>query len=180
MPRFSLNQILFFLLFAAIFALACAYISQFIFGHQPCILCLYQRQPFFGIIALTFLALTFFRSEKFQKIAFFLCLILLLINSAIAFYHVGVEQKIFKTFTTCSSPNLENVQTIEELEKILIATKSIRCDQPSFVFLGFSMAAWNFFYCLFLFLSGLLVFNQGYRHLTKKFCLKLCQKIHRK
>lgn len=165
MPKFSLNQILFFLLLAAISALTSAYISQFYFGHQPCILCLYQRQPFFGIIAITILALIFFRSEKFQKIAFFLCLIFLFINAAIAFYHSGVEQKIFKDFVACSAENLESAQTIEELEKALLATKAIRCDQPSFVFLGLSMASWNFIYCLFLLVASFLIYtvNRGSR-----------------
>jgi hypothetical protein len=37
----------------------------------------------------------------------------------------------------------------------LIKTKAIRCDQPSFVFLGLSMAAWNLGYCLALILLSL-------------------------
>lgn len=154
MPKFSLNQILFFLLFAAIFALTFAYISQFYFDHQPCVLCLYQRQPFFAIIAISILSLTFFKTEKLKKISVIFCLLFLLINCAIAFYHVGVEEKFFAGPTTCSSENLDQIQNLEELKSAIMTTKAIRCDQPSFVFLGLSMAAWNFIYCLFLFFFG--------------------------
>lgn len=159
MKNFRQRHLLVFLLLASAFALTSAYISQFVFGHQPCILCLYQRWPFFAVIALTSFSLIFFYSKKFQKTVIFLCLALLLINSAIAFYHSGVEQKIFN-FGTCSSNVLENAQTIEELEKALLATKAVRCDAPSFLFLGLSMASWNFIYCLTLFALVVLVMRK--------------------
>jgi disulfide bond formation protein DsbB len=148
----SNKYLLIFLLFAAITALILAYISQFIFDYQPCILCLYQRQPFFAVIASALLGLVFFKSEKSQKIALFFCLIFLLINCAIAFYHVGVEQKIFAGPSTCSSSNLDQIDNLEDLKTALLKTKAVRCDQPSFIFLGLSMAAWNFLYCLGLIL----------------------------
>ncbi len=153
----SKKNSLIFLLAAAIFALAFAYISQFVFGHEPCILCLYQRQPFFAIIAITTVALVFFKSEKIRNFALNLCLFFLLLNCSLAFYHVGVEQKIFAGPTTCSTTNnLNEITDLAELEAALAKTKAIRCDQPTFFFLGLSMAAWNFIFCLGLILSVVL------------------------
>ena len=146
---------LIFLLCAAIFALVFAYISEFVFELKPCVLCLYQRKPFFAIIALCALQLAFFRNKKAEKFFFFCCLALLALNIGIASYHVGVEQKIFQGPTTCSADELNNLQNVEELAAALAQTKAIRCDAPSFVFLGVSMAGWNVFYSLFLLIAAL-------------------------
>lgn len=139
---------LIFLATSSIFALVFAYISQFVFGHEPCVLCLYQRQPFFAIIAIVALCLVFFKSSNSKKIALALCVFALTINCAIAFYHVGVEQKIFAGPTTCSSNNnLNEITDLSALEAALAQTKAVRCDQPTFFLLGLSMAAWNFLFC---------------------------------
>jgi len=152
MLKVNSKNLLSFLTLAASLALISAYISQFVFDYQPCILCLYQRKPFFAIIACALVSLVFLKSPKSQKIAVFCCAIFLLINCAIAFYHVGVEQKIFKGPSTCSSTNLEKITNLEDLKNAFAKTKAIRCDEPSFVFLKLSMAAWNFIYCAFLLL----------------------------
>jgi disulfide bond formation protein DsbB len=145
---------LIFLAISSIFALVFAYISQFVFGHEPCILCLYQRQPFFAIIAIVAVCFAFFKSHNSKKIALALCVLALTINCAIAFYHVGVEQKIFAGPATCSSDNnLNEITDLAELEAALAQTKAVRCDQPTFFLLGLSMAAWNFLFCLGLILA---------------------------
>lgn len=168
MPKKNLpkTQILILLALASALALTGAYISQFIFDYQPCILCLYQRKPFFAIIAATLLCLTFFKSEKSKKITFFCCLGFLLINCTIAFYHVGVEKKIFQGPTTCTSTNLNEIDNLEDLKTAIMKTKAIRCDEPSFVFLSLSMAAWNFLYCAFLVFVSLLFYRRNRSHVT--------------
>jgi disulfide bond formation protein DsbB len=150
----SNKTLLIFLTIASIFGLTFAYISQYAFGHEPCILCLYQRQPFFGIIAATLICLVFFKSKKSQKIALFFCLAFLAINCVIALYHIGVEQKIFAGPTTCSSDNLNQINNLEDLEEAFAKTKAARCDQPTFFLFGFSMAVWNFIFCF-----GLSIFS---------------------
>jgi disulfide bond formation protein DsbB len=159
LPKITTKALLVLLLLYSSIALIAAYISQFGFDYQPCILCFYQRKPFFAVIALAAIALTFFKSEKSQKIAFFFCIFFLLINFGIASYHVGVEQKIFQGPTTCSSENLEGLDNLEDLKNALLHTKAVRCDTPSFVLLGLSMAAWNALYCLGLVVISLLLFN---------------------
>ena len=145
------NKNLLILLFAAsAIALIGAYISQYFFGYEPCILCLEQRKPFFAIIATSALTLTYFKSEKSKKNALYLCTILLVINFALAIYHSGVERKIFRGPVTCSSETLNKIDNIEDLKIALSETKAIRCDEPSFLFLNLSMANWNALYCLLL------------------------------
>lgn len=144
------------LLLAAIGAITGAYISQYGFDFQPCILCLYQRKPFFAIIAVCAIALVFLKSPKQQKIALFLCSLLLITNIGIAGYHVGVEQKIFQGPTSCSpANNLNEITNLEELKASLKKTRAVKCDIPAFLFLGISMAGWNFIYCLSLLVFAL-------------------------
>lgn len=158
--KIRLNQILFFLIFIAIFALSLAYISQYFFGLLPCNLCLYERKPFFAIIAICLLILVFFKDKKAKKFAIFLSLFFLLINAAIAIYHVGVEQKIFKLSESCNS-TIENYTSMEELKKLLANAPLARCDDPQFFFLGLSMAAWNIFYCLAIILITIFLYRNA-------------------
>lgn len=148
--KLTTKNLLVLLFFSAILALSLAYISQYIFGLQPCILCLHQRKPFFAIIIFCFAAFTFFKSEKSQKIILIFCAILLLINIGISAYHVGVEQKIFPGPNSCSSLDLNEIKNLEELKNTLLKTKPVRCDEPQFFFLKLSMAAWDLIYCLTL------------------------------
>lgn len=130
-------------------ALLAAYISQYVFGFQPCILCLYQRVPFFVIIGLAII-LIMVKSPKIAELILILCIISLLANFFIASYHVGVEMKIFSGFSGCSGKSLNNLNDIDELRKALMKQPSVKCDEPQFYFLGLTMAAWNAIYCLFL------------------------------
>jgi len=141
------KNILVFILFSCIVALVFAYISQYIFGLQPCQLCLWQRQPFFAIVILAGLFLIIPQLKKYQNLAIKISVLLLLINSVIAFYHAGVEKKLFRGLDSCSSVSSES-NTIEELRIALENTKAVRCDKPQFVFIGISMAGWNVLYCL--------------------------------
>ncbi len=149
-PDYLLKNPLPVLLIAAIFALSFAYISQFAFGYEPCPLCLYQRKPFFAIIAAILFSLTVIKSKKFKNYCVIFCGLMIAINVGLSFYHVGVEEKVFSGLSTCSSQNLEGITNVSELAEILSKTKAVRCDEPSFFFLGLSMAAWNLVYCLIL------------------------------
>lgn len=145
------KNLLIFLLVACASALTFAYISQYVFNYQPCILCLYQRKPLFAIIATVLISLTFFKSDKSKKFAILICAALLLVNFVIASYHVGVEKKIFRGPTTCSSTeNLNEISNLEDLKNAFTKTKAIRCDEPTFVVMGVSMAAMSALYCLAL------------------------------
>lgn len=152
--KYSYKNLLLFLASASALALIMAYVSQYIFGLKPCILCLHQRKPFFIIIAISAIFLLIGKLKKQQSLAILLVLIMLLINAGIATYHAGVEYKVFAGPDTCSS--MENEPSdFETLKKMIESEPAVRCDQPSFVFLGLSMAGWNVIYCLGLFIFSI-------------------------
>ncbi len=157
------KKIIFFLLTTSFLALFLAYISQYIFGFEPCILCIYQRIPFFTIFFLSVIIL-FLKQKKIYKFYILLSLLALLINILLAFYHSGVEKKIFVGPANCSSSNLNSAESLEELEKIILKTKAVRCDEPQFYVLKLSMANWNLIYCLVIFIllsKSILTKNQN-------------------
>lgn len=143
--------ILLFLSIASIIALSGAYIAQYIFNYQPCILCLYQRQPFIAIIVITAISFLFCNKAKYFKIASYFAVILIITNIAIASYHVGVEQKIFQGPTSCSSDdNLNKINDLEQLKQAFLKTSAVKCDEPQLLILGLSMAALNIIFCIIL------------------------------
>ena len=133
----------------SLIALIGAYISQYVFDLQPCILCIYQRWPYFLVVAIT--VLSFFVSKK-NILAILLATSILAIfgESLLAFYHVMVEYKIFKGFGGCSAKDLSAITNIVELKKAINDQPLVKCSEPQFHFLGLTMAFWNMIYSLIL------------------------------
>jgi len=147
--KITIKQILIFLTLSSTLALLLAYISQYFFGLKPCELCLWQRKPYFIIIFLAIFGL-FFKNSKIQKIIIALCCLAIISSIAIAFYHVGVEKKIFAGLEGCKVQNLDNIVDIEALKIALKNSSTAKCSEVAFEFLSISMAGWNLIYNLFL------------------------------
>jgi disulfide bond formation protein DsbB len=155
---------LFLAFFSSLVALISAYISQYIFGFEPCVLCFHQRKPFFIIIVISLFFLLIKKLKNYQKIGAILCASAFFINAGIAFYHSGVELKIFAGPDSCSSSNFDNINDVEQLRITMLATKAIRCDEPQFYFLNLTMANWNFIYCIFLLIILIFVKNSKIKY----------------
>jgi len=126
-------------------ALAAAYISQYVFGLDPCQLCFYQRKPYlmnilFGITALGLAP----RSREAAVAVLFFCAGTFFIDSLIAGFHVGVEQHWWKGLESCSNYAMPEHASIEEMKKFIAGRNVVRCDVPAFVLFGISMAGYNF------------------------------------
>ncbi len=135
---------------SSLFSLAFAYTMQYGFGFQPCILCLYQRPPYFLAAALAILALILLPRQKQTAYAVLaLCVLLFLIESALAFYQVGVEYHWWRGFTGCSGPDPETMTTAEYLAA-LESAPIVRCDIVQFSIFGISMAGMNAVWALSL------------------------------
>lgn len=154
------NRNLAFFLFASLSAaaLATAFVSQYAYGLQPCVLCVYQRIPYGIIIALGILGLWFNRHPKGKAPTVFMGLIALtfLADTVIAFYHTGVERHWWKSFLEgCAVPNIEG--NITDVLAQIEATPPVRCDEIPWTdpVIGLSMANYNVIVCLALALAAL-------------------------
>jgi len=130
---------------ASMAALAAAYISQYGFGLKPCILCLYQRVPYFANIAFGILAfLATFRYPRLVSLFLYLSAVTFFSGAAIAGFHAGVEYGWWKGLSSCGGDILPVNVPLEELRKAITQQAIVRCDKPAWTLFGISMAGYNF------------------------------------
>jgi disulfide bond formation protein DsbB len=139
-PSFRLLAHLVF--FGAVAAIGGALLFQYVGGLAPCELCLYERWPYYAAIpvALPMLHRPVMRGDA--RLAAAILLLIFIASSALAFYHVGVEQHWFAGPTACTGSGAA-ARTIEELQAQLMAQQPVRCDQPQFSSFGITLAGWN-------------------------------------
>ncbi len=126
---------------AAAAILATAYTAQFGFDLFPCQLCYVQRAPYFLIVVFGALALLPAVDSRSRRIVLFHLVALLLLETVLASYHVGVEWHWWVGPTTCTGPGAPT--SISDLTAALSKPAPPSCDTPAFVFAGLSMAGWN-------------------------------------
>ncbi len=120
-----------------------ALVSQYGFGLQPCVLCLYQRWPYYIVIALGLVAWPLTAGRPgLRRAALVVIGLILLAGAGIAGFHVGVEAHWWEGTAECGG-NLPSADSLDALRAQLLATKPVRCDEPALVVLGLSMAGWN-------------------------------------
>ncbi len=129
--------------FAPAGMLGFAYYTQYVGGLMPCILCLYQRPPHFVAAAAGLAALAAIGGPKgAARLLLALAALALLTGAGIALFHAGVELKFWPGLAECGG-TIAPLPTGGDLLNSLNDTRIVACDQPSWVFLGLSMAAWN-------------------------------------
>ncbi len=133
---------------ASITALAAAFISQYGFDLQPCVLCIYQRWPYAIVIALCLLVVVPGLRQRTPWLLA-LCALALAVNAGIAAYHVGVEQHWWAGSEACVGAG-GTPQTLDALRAQIMNTPVIRCDEVAFSLFGVSMAGYNVLFSLAL------------------------------
>ena len=130
-------------------ALISAYFIEYILGHQPCNLCLYERIPFFLAILIILINYMY---DKLEKYLILLLVIIFFIATMLSIYHLGIEQGIIQESLLC---NLENAAKIIEKDEILmqLQQKSISCKDVTFKIFGLSLTSYNLIISLLLTIS---------------------------
>lgn len=127
-------------------ALAMAYVAQFGFGLEPCVLCLYQRIPYALVAILGFSAM---RWPSLVRPMFALAVVVFISGASIAFYHVGVEQHWWASATGCSGDGLLVPPSTTDFLASLEVAPPKPCDAVDWTVLGVSMAGWNVVFSIF-------------------------------
>lgn len=120
-------------------ALAFALIAQYGFGLKPCVLCITQRVPFV-IAGLLAAAAMLRRAAPWHRVLMALAGLAFLVNSGIAVYHVGVEQKWWQS--SCA-PTEKGPVAVTDLAAMMSKPAEARCDEPAWAWHGITMAAMN-------------------------------------
>lgn len=142
LPRSQVGRALS-ILVAALVTLAAVWTFQ-AFGFAPCELCLTERTAFYAAAPLAALA-AFCASRSLHGAARALFVLLALIfaaNAALAFYHVGVEQRWWAGPTACTGA-LSGPVSAGDLMKSLNSVRVVNCDEVQLRILGLSLAGWD-------------------------------------
>ncbi len=154
--RISIVHLALFNVLATALALLGALISQYGFGLHPCHLCILQRIPYAIIIALGLILLVARHRKPLVKLLFASIVLLLLAETGIAIYHVGVEQGIVEGTSACGAAGAGDAQSLEDLRAAIMNSPLVSCNDVSFALFGISMAGYNALFAL-----GLLAVNIG-------------------
>ncbi len=128
------------LLLASVGALVIAFAAQYIFGLEPCILCVYQRIPYFAVILLVGIALHIETADHAGTAK--VIGVIFLLGAALAFYHTGVEQHWWEAATSCGGGG-EAPLNFQDFQSQLLTKMPKRCDQIDWTLFGLSMTVYN-------------------------------------
>jgi len=127
-------------------ALISAYFIEYILGHQPCNLCVYERIPYFLAILIVLI------NYKYNKLEEYLILslaIIFLIATILSLYHLGIEQGFIQESLLCDLEKGANIVDKDEILKQL-QQKSISCKDVTFKIFGLSLTNYNIIISLLL------------------------------
>jgi len=118
-----------------------ALLFQYVGGLAPCELCLAERWPWYFAIGFSVLAVVINEKAAVPGVMA-VCGLLLLANTALAFYHMGVEFHWFAGPTACTGTDAPP-DSLEAFRQRLLNRQQIRCDEVQWALFGVSLAGWN-------------------------------------
>lgn len=133
---------------ASAIALGTAYGSQYLGGLHPCILCLYQRIPYWVVLGLGIIAVLPVTPPRLRIGLLALCGLAFLVGAGIAGFHHGVEQQWWEGTSECSAKFDTN--SFESFRDQILNNPIVRCDDIPWSLFGLSMASYNFIASLIL------------------------------
>ena len=127
-------------------ALVSAYFIEYILGHQPCNLCVYERIPYFLAILIVLIN---YKYNKLEKYLILSLAIIFLIATILSLYHLGIEQGFIQESLLCDLEKGANIVDKDEILKQL-QQKSISCKDVTFKIFGLSLTSYNIIISLLL------------------------------
>lgn len=122
-------------------SLAVAFAGQYLFGLEPCILCLYERAPYAAAAVLAGIALTVPPANPWRAWLIGAAAVVFLAGAALAFYHVGVEEHWWGPIAACGG-ELATDLGVDDLSSIGAGDLK-PCDRVDWRLLGVSLAGYN-------------------------------------
>jgi disulfide bond formation protein DsbB len=145
--------------FISFIALVSAYFIEYILGHQPCNLCLYERIPYFLAILIVLIN---YKYNKLEKYIILSLAIIFLIATILSLYHLGIEQGFIQESLLCDLEKGANILDKDEILKQL-QQKNISCKDVTFKIFGLSLTSYNIIISILLTIT-LIRFYFGYEN----------------
>ena len=134
------KMILRLLLLLSIGTLLVVFTAELIYGFEPCILCKYQRIPYFSVILLSSIALHIKMANQTGTLK--LIVWVFIASAMLAFYHNGIEQQWWDAATSCGDTN-QFPASFSNFQSQLMSKMPKRCDVIDWTLFGLSMTVYN-------------------------------------
>lgn len=134
------------ILFVNILVILSALFIEFFLKVKPCILCIYQRYPYYII---TLLSLIYFLKKDLKILLILLIILTSLASIILSTYHVGIETGLIEETTSCKT-SLNNNLSKDAILKQLESNLASSCKEVNFKLFGFSLASINIILSLIL------------------------------
>ncbi len=139
MFNLSKNNLFTVIFLISFIALVSAYFIEYILGHQPCNLCIYERIPYFLAILIILIN---YKYNKLEKYIILSLAIIFLIATILSLYHLGIEQGFIQESLLCDLEKGANILDKDEILKQL-QQKNISCKDVTFKIFGLSLTSYN-------------------------------------
>ena len=127
-----------------------AFFIEYILGHQPCNLCIFERIPY--LLAIIIILFNF-KFNQFEKFFILLLVIVFLFGAILSLYHLGIEQGFIQESLVCDLKNGSNLLSREEILKQL-QEKNVSCKDVTFKIFGLSLTSYNILISLLISISA--------------------------
>ncbi len=131
-------------------ALLSAFFIEYILGHQPCNLCIFERIPY--LLAIIIILFNF-KFNQFEKFFILLLVIVFLFGTILSLYHLGIEQGFIRESLVCDLKSGSNLLSKEEILKQL-QEKDVSCKDVTFKIFGLSLTSYNILISLLISISS--------------------------
>ena len=138
----------------SILALVSAFFIEYILGHQPCNLCIFERIPY--LLAIIIILFNF-RFNQFEKFFILLLVIVFLFGTILSLYHLGIEQGFIQESLVCDLKGGSNLLSKEEILKQL-QEKNVSCKDVTFKIFGLSLTSYNVLISLIISITSVKIY----------------------
>jgi len=145
------------LLILSILILTSVFIIEYIFGYQPCNLCIIERFPYALALIILFLKYIFKKDQIFYSV---LLILIFLFSTLISIYHLGIEQGFIDESSVCASKGLDLTTKKDILNSL--QDLNLSCKDVAFKILGLSLTTYNIFISLFMLILSIKIYLLNY------------------
>lgn len=127
-------------------AIGGAWFSELGLGYVPCMLCLWQRIPYYVAAVPAIAVLALLASGRAPRATGWLALglaLIFLVSAGLGVFHAGVEWKLWAGPAGCGGRVELAAPSFQDFQKSLQKARVVLCDEAPMRVLGLSFAGWN-------------------------------------
>jgi disulfide bond formation protein DsbB len=123
-------------------AIGGAWYSELVLHFVPCMLCLWQRIPYYLAAPAAFVALTGLGGARVGQVALLVLVAIFITSTGLGLWHAGVEWKLFPA-PDCGGRLGGAAPSLDDFRRSLSTARVVLCDEAPMRVLGLSFAGWN-------------------------------------